>query len=81
MKSTGVLRQIDPVGRLVLPIEIRRVFDIDPKDLLEIYVDGDQIILKKYNQVCALCGETEGLTEFNGKNVCKNCVAKIKKSL
>lgn len=81
MKSTGIVRQMDNLGRIVIPIEMRRVFDIDPKDLLEIYVEGDQIILKKYDRACSFCGGNDGVTEFNGKNICKHCIADIKATL
>ena len=55
MKSTGIVRKVDELGRIVIPIELRRTLDIDIKDALEIYVDGDQIILKKYEPACIFC--------------------------
>ena len=59
MKSTGIVRKVDELGRVVFPIELRRTLDINIKDALEIYVDDDQIILKKYkpNMACAITGD------------------------
>lgn len=73
MKSTGVVRQLDALGRVVIPIEIRRTLDIDVKDLLEIYVNGDEIILKKYARSCIFCGSRDNIALFKGKLVCEGC--------
>lgn len=76
MKSTGIVRRIDELGRVVIPIELRRTFDIKEGDSLEIFVaDEGQIILRKFLKKCALCGceEQENLTDFLDKKVCKNC--------
>ena len=72
---------MDNLGRIVIPIETRRIFEIDPKDPLEIYVEGDKIILQKYNRACAFCGSKEDVTDFNNKNICKKCISEIKESL
>lgn len=77
MKATGIVRKVDGLGRIVLPIELRRVLDIPVQSDLEIYVDGDEIILKKYQQSCIFCGSTEDLTTFEEKNVCSHCVARL----
>lgn len=77
MKSTGIVRKVDELGRIVLPIEMRRTLDIAEKDALEIYVDGDNIILRKYQSACIFCGKSKDVVEFNGKNVCPECVAKL----
>ena len=74
MKSTGIVRRIDELGRVVLPIELRRTLDIDIKDSLEIYVDNNSIILKKYAPACVFCGEAEDIVNFKGKNVCQKCI-------
>lgn len=79
MKSTGIVRKVDELGRVVLPMELRRSLDIDPKDALEIYVEGESIILKKYEPCCIFCGEANGVTTFKGKNVCADCMAQLKK--
>lgn len=79
MKSTGIVRKIDELGRVTLPIELRRNLDIDERDPVEIFVDDDSIILKKYQATCIFCGQNEGLIEYNGKSVCKACRASLKK--
>ena len=61
MKSTGVVRRVDELGRIVIPIELRRTLDIAEKDALEIYVDGEQIILKKYEPACIFCGDARDI--------------------
>lgn len=77
MKSTGIVRKVDELGRIVLPIELRRTLDIDVKDALEIYVDGAQIILKKYEPACIFCGNAKDVTNYKGKNICKDCLKDI----
>lgn len=79
MKSTGIVRKVDELGRVVLPMELRRSLDIDPKDALEIYVEGESIILKKYEPCCIFCGEANGVTTFKGKNVCAGCMEQLAK--
>lgn len=79
MKSTGVVRKLDELGRIVIPIELRRTMDIAIKDTLEIFVDGDQIILKKYHPACIFCGDARDVILYKGKLVCKNCLAELKK--
>jgi len=71
MKSTGIVRKVDELGRIVLPIELRRTLDIEVKDALEIYVDGSQIILKKYEPACIFCGNAKNVIHFKGRNLCK----------
>lgn len=79
MKSTGIVRKVDELGRIVLPIELRRTLDIDVKDALEIYVDGAQIILKKYEPACIFCGNAKDVINFKGKNICPDCLAEMAK--
>ena len=79
MKSTGIVRRIDELGRVVLPIELRRTLDIDIKDSLEIYVDNNSIILKKYAPACIFCGDADDIVSFKGKNVCKKCMKEMNK--
>ncbi len=78
MKSLGIIRKVDELGRIVLPIELRRKLDIEEKDSLEIYTDGDSVILKKYEPSCIFCGSSEGIFDFSGKNICSSCAKKIK---
>lgn len=78
MKTTGVVRQLDALGRIVLPIELRRTLDIRNKDLLEILVEGNAIVLRKYEQSCQFCGSSRELTGFKDKLVCKSCLRELK---
>ncbi len=79
MKSIGIVRKVDELGRVVLPVELRRIFDIEEKDSLEIYTENDCIVLRKYNPSCIFCGETDNIVQFSGKNICAECVKNIKK--
>jgi len=74
MKSTGITRKVDELGRVVIPIELRRTLGIEEKDPLEIFVDGDRIILRKYEPACVFCGSAADVTNFKGKNVCQSCL-------
>lgn len=78
MKSTGVVRRVDELGRIVLPIEIRKTLDIQQKDAIEIFTDEDRIILQKYQPACLFCGKMEDVVYFNGKRVCAACIARLK---
>lgn len=77
MKSTGIVRRVDELGRVVIPIEIRNQFNIVEKDPIEIYVEGSSIVLKKFEPNCIFCGSTENLYNFNDKLICENCSKKI----
>lgn len=79
MKSTGIVRPVDSLGRIVLPIELRRIMDIECKDSIEIFVDGSYIMLKKYQPSCIFCDSMDDIRTYNGKNVCKNCIDKMSK--
>lgn len=79
MKSTGIVRQIDSVGRLVLPIELRQSLYISKGDAVEIFIDGDKIILKKYSPTCIFCGESDNMDYYKGKFVCRNCKKELSK--
>ena len=81
MKSTGVVRRVDELGRIVIPIELRRTMGIEEKDALEIYVDGEKIILKKYEPACILCGNAEDVNNYKGKNFCKSCLTELSKQV
>ena len=73
MKTTGIVRKVDELGRVVLPVELRRTLDIEEKDPIEISLDGDRVILRKYHAVCIFCGSEKDMREFNGKRVCRKC--------
>ncbi|MGL4736697.1 MAG: AbrB/MazE/SpoVT family DNA-binding domain-containing protein [Cellulosilyticaceae bacterium] len=77
MKSTGIVRKVDELGRVVLPIELRRNFQINEKDSLEIFVDDEKIILKKYEPADIFTGSMEDLIEFEGKKVSKASIIKM----
>ena len=79
MKSTGIVRKVDELGRIVLPIELRRTMDIAEKDAIEIYVDGASIILRKYEPTCIFCGDAKTVINYRGKNICPNCLKEMKK--
>ncbi|MBN6187374.1 AbrB/MazE/SpoVT family DNA-binding domain-containing protein [Aneurinibacillus sp. BA2021] len=77
MKSTGIVRKVDELGRVVIPIELRRTLGIGEKDALEIYVDGERIMLKKYEPACVFCGSTEETITYKGKIVCGVCLSEM----
>jgi transcriptional pleiotropic regulator of transition state genes len=81
MKSTGVVRKVDELGRIVIPIELRRTMGIEEKDALEIYVDNEKIILRKYEPACIFCGNAEEVTNYKGKNLCKACLTELSKQV
>ena len=77
MKSTGIIRKVDELGRIVLPIELRRTMDIAERDELEIFIENDRVVLQKYEPSCVFCGSSQGLRNYRGKNVCHECVEKM----
>ena len=79
MKATGIVRKVDELGRIVLPIELRRTLDIEERDALEIYLDEDRIVLQKYEPACLFCGSSNALVQYRGKNVCTQCAKNIAK--
>lgn len=79
MKSTGIVRKVDELGRVVIPIELRRTLMIGVKDALEIFVEGDTIILKKYEPSCVFCGQAKHVSNLKGKNICPACIEEIGK--
>lgn len=78
MKETGIVRPVDSLGRVVIPIELRRNLGISPDDSLEIYVEGQSIVLKKHQPACVFCGETTGIKNVLGKPVCSKCIDEMK---
>jgi transcriptional pleiotropic regulator of transition state genes len=73
-KSTGIVRKVDELGRVVIPIELRRTLGIGEKDALEIYVDDERILLKKYEPTCVFTGDSDDLIYFKGKLISKSCL-------
>ncbi|EGO86226.2 AbrB/MazE/SpoVT family DNA-binding domain-containing protein [Clostridium botulinum C] len=79
MKNTGVVRKVDQLGRVVLPKELRRILDIiENETSMEIFVEGEQIILKKYQPACIFCGDARDVVNYRGKNICRNCLKELK---
>lgn len=79
MKATGIVRKVDELGRVVLPIELRRTLDIAEKDALEIYTEGNTVILKKYEPACIFCSNARDVSNYKGKNICPDCMSELKK--
>ncbi|MCI8497187.1 MAG: AbrB/MazE/SpoVT family DNA-binding domain-containing protein [Clostridiales bacterium] len=77
MKSTGIVRKVDELGRIVLPIELRRTLDINEKDPLEIFVDGATVVLKKYEPACIFCNNAKDVVNFKGRNICPACIREL----
>ena len=77
MKSTGIVRKVDSLGRIVLPIELRRVMGIDIKDPIEIFVDEGKIILKKYQPACMFCENANDIITFKDKKICRTCAKEL----
>ena len=78
MKSTGIVRKVDLLGRIVVPIELRRSLLIGEKDALEIFTQDDTIVLKKFNPLCYLCGSGDDLITFKNRKICSGCVSDAK---
>jgi transcriptional pleiotropic regulator of transition state genes len=78
MKSTGILKSVDELGRIVLPKKMREALDIDIRDQVEIFVEGDRIILKKYAQTCVFCNSDRDIQLFREKRICRACLNALK---
>lgn len=81
MKSTGIVRKVDELGRIVLPIELRRTLGIEEKDRIEIFVDGESIILRKYQPACIFCDNAKDIINYKGKNICPDCIRALSEKL
>lgn len=81
MKSTGVVRKLDDLGRIVIPIELRRTMDISLRDTLEIFVEDEKIVLKKYHPACIFCNDARDVVPYKDKLVCKRCLEEMKRDL
>lgn len=78
MKATGIVRKLDVLGRIVIPKELRTTLDLNETDPIEIFVEGNDIILRKYQPACIFCNDATDILQFGGKNICKSCIAKMK---
>lgn len=81
MKSTGIVRKVDELGRIVLPIELRRTLGIEEKDRIVIFVDGESIILRKYQPACIFCDNAKDIINYKGKNICPDCIRAMSEKL
>lgn len=81
MKTTGIVRKVDELGRIVLPIELRRTLGIEEKDRIEIFVDGESIILRKYQPACIFCDNAKDIINYKGKNICPDCIRAMNEKL
>ena len=81
MKSTGIVRKVDELGRIVLPIELRTTLGIEEKDRIEIFVDGESIILRKYQPACFFCDNAKDIINYKGKNICPDCIRAMNEKL
>ncbi len=81
MKSTGIVRKVDELGRIVLPIELRRTLGIEEKDRIEIFVDGESIILRKYQPACIFCDNAKDVINYKGKKICPDCIRAMNEKL
>ena len=81
MKSTGIVRKVDELGRIVLPIELRRTLGIEEKDRIEIFVDGESIILRKYQPACIFCDNAKDIINYKGQNICPDCIRAMNEKL
>lgn len=77
MKATGIVRKVDELGRVVIPMELRKTLGIGEKDPLEIFVNGDTVVLRKYAPGCTFCGNTEIETHLLNKPICSSCTKEI----
>lgn len=81
MKSSGIVRRLDELGRIVLPKELRNKLNLKTRDSLEIYTEDSMIILKKYEPACIFCNDADEIINFNGRNVCINCIKELSKHI
>ena len=79
MKATGIVRKIDELGRVVLPIELRRTMNLNERDPVEIFLEGESIVLRKYEAACLFCGGMHNLVSFKGKQICGDCLHQLRK--
>lgn len=77
VKPIGVVRKVDQLGRVVLPKKLRKAMSIKTEDPIEIFVDGNSIVLKKYVPLCVFCADSRGISFFKGKSICRNCMKNI----
>lgn len=79
MKSTGIVRKIDSLGRVVIPIELRKTMELNENDAVEIFTEGSSIIFKKYAVSCVFCGGSKEVVSYKDKCICNKCIEQLKK--
>ncbi len=80
MRTPGLVRKIDDLGRIVIPSELRRTLEINSGDELELFCEGDTLLLRKFSPACVFCGSIEDMVCYRGKNICMKCIREIKKA-
>jgi len=80
MKSTGIVRRIDEMGRIVLPSELRRTLNLGEREPMEIFVEGSSIVLRRYSPTCLFCDGSKDVLQFKGRPVCARCLRQMKAS-
>lgn len=78
MKTSGIVRKVDELGRIVLPVEMRRLLNISEKDALEIALENEAIVIRKHHSECVFCGSVKDVVEFKGRNICAECISQLK---
>ncbi len=78
MKTPGVIRKMDDLGRIVIPFEMRKAMELDKGDMVEMYLQEDSLVMRKFTISCIFCGETQGLRTYEGKKICTKCIQIIK---
>ena len=78
MKSTGIVRKVDELGRIVLPKEIRKSLGLGIRSAVDLYVDGEKLIITKTKNECIFCNSRDNLVEYKGKSVCEKCIEELK---
>ena len=79
MKTTGIVRKIDDLGRIVIPIELRKTLGLSVRDDIEITAEDDRIVLKRYAPACMICGSAENVKSYMDKKICACCIAELGK--
>jgi len=81
LKSTGIIRRVDDLGRIVIPMELRKSFGIDVRDPIEIHIEQDKIVLSKHSKSCLFCGSIKNINVYRGKKICSKCCQHLKKHI
>ncbi len=80
MRTPGMIRKVDELGRIVIPSELRKALEVGPGDAMELYLQEDRLVLKKFAPACIFCGGIQGLMTYEGKNICRKCIDTISRA-